>query len=1179
MKKKFKTQTWKRRGIAVLSVAFAATLSMGVFSACANTTDSSESDPTPVAPTDTQLLKNGNFEFYSDNNLDETVKKLNIVSSPNSWTFTSGSPSSDAASGIINTSEWAYYARTGGYSFKTFTKGEGDDAEQITTFETIEEAAANWKNDNVSAFDRIKFLYYFKDEIAALADGSEVKKTLNEYKYTVDYDDVKKLNEDLPQGVSLHENINSGESSVLMIHNDRTSDGVRGTAQYYTSSTTITLQAGTAAEVSVWVRTDKLYHYKDTELSGRGGAYIGIINTVGGSTLDQMQIYNISTEGEWENYHVYVRASTFASSTFRIVLGLGQGSSDDRYYSVDGYAFFDDVTCKVIPENEFESAVLQEGTPQAKPDVRMCTVDSLKDQKRFATDDPDTSSVRTFALDLDARIESDLDLLSQDPEIKLTEETSGSKTYTSKDIDPALDQNENDFTRVTTLGDIASSSNSYVKNVYENDFLNKFPFGGDDTKVLLLLSSNGAAYTAKIRSNLFTLPANTRLLVSFYVKTNKISSGLTGAGATIVDGETKTSISSIDTTVLSGVDIDPKGDDSQKDIYKGWTPCFFFLENDTEQEITFYLELTVGPTSIVGSSRFGYGDGYAAFTNFETKQLNKTEYGYATTGDRAKKVTLTGGVEETKKFDSVSVTDEKTIETMPALPANFRGVVGGSNFVQSSDEEEKPNQKPSEVGVIAGLINSKWAKNYFSAKPEWAKLLGADKAAEEKAWWKSAFGNARQPLLIVNEKENVSYGFFSETATISESSYQRVSLRVKASEGAIAYVYLTETNTANIGKSIAANLPGVTYWYDDDGNIYRKKTADGEDPTEDNFDDLMEMAFELQENGLYRRVGDGTAGALFANLHNCEKDEEGNLIAKSGEIVYFLGENGSYYAYRDEATGELSTQVTNLPTDIARYNFTDCSAIPTAQMRIVDTGEWMNVNFYVHTESVSKSYRLEVWNGSRDGKETNQANSYVVFDNYISESASADYSTVLNDSVRALKEKLNAGKTVLDDDYLGDDDNLPSEYANYYTFTFYDSLNYVRYDETTDENKLGSPWGSYNQFDQTEKLVTLTYNDDNEKGEKSCNFFLDYASIDVTVTADDLTDDDDADTDEEDATPTLAGQTNIWLLISSGILAVVLLAVIVLIVVRRIWSKRKRRAHIKPVKDKRVKPTKGKATE
>src|SRR5699024_4611954 len=122
-------------------------------------------------------------------------------------------------------------------------------------------------------------------------------------------------------------------------------DGVLGTGQYYTSSTTITLSAGTAAQVSFWVRTDDLTHYyEDDELSveNNAGAYVRVNQTVGGTTLDQMQIKNINTKGEWRQYTLYIRANSFATTTFTVVFGLGQGSTSNRLEYVNGFAFFDD---------------------------------------------------------------------------------------------------------------------------------------------------------------------------------------------------------------------------------------------------------------------------------------------------------------------------------------------------------------------------------------------------------------------------------------------------------------------------------------------------------------------------------------------------------------------------------------------------------------------------------------------------------------------------------------------------------------------------------------------------------------------------------------------------------------------------------------------------------------------
>ncbi len=68
---KFFTNKGKRRGAAIVALALTATLSLGLFSAC--TEPKEEEKETPASKADTQLIKNGNFEFYSDNN--QTDKK------------------------------------------------------------------------------------------------------------------------------------------------------------------------------------------------------------------------------------------------------------------------------------------------------------------------------------------------------------------------------------------------------------------------------------------------------------------------------------------------------------------------------------------------------------------------------------------------------------------------------------------------------------------------------------------------------------------------------------------------------------------------------------------------------------------------------------------------------------------------------------------------------------------------------------------------------------------------------------------------------------------------------------------------------------------------------------------------------------------------------------------------
>ena len=116
MAKIFENGKWKKRTLTALSAALAATLSLGVLAACGKTDDTQDDDDdTVVSATDTQLLKNGNFEFYGERDK-EFGEKRALIASPDNWSFSTGSPSSDSASGIIETDEWDKYARSSGTS-------------------------------------------------------------------------------------------------------------------------------------------------------------------------------------------------------------------------------------------------------------------------------------------------------------------------------------------------------------------------------------------------------------------------------------------------------------------------------------------------------------------------------------------------------------------------------------------------------------------------------------------------------------------------------------------------------------------------------------------------------------------------------------------------------------------------------------------------------------------------------------------------------------------------------------------------------------------------------------------------------------------------------------------------------------------------------------------------------
>lgn len=1116
MAKFFKTRQARKRTALLLSVALATSLSLASFTAC-STDGKEEEEETPVTKTDAQLIKNGDFEFYSESTKETLIEKFALINSPDNWTRSTGSdtngsaPTSDAASGIINTAEWDYFTRPG------------------YRFSSKEDALANWEKENVTAFDRIRF--YEEHDV----DSDEDFEYYSDYNYSIDWDDIKDFydvekNESLVANPGTHSEDTEG-TSVLMIHNRKTTNStVYGTAQYYTSSTTVTLTAGTAAELSVWVKTANLKHWANLEAKSGCGAYIGITNTVGGTTLDQMQVKNINTavlnpnneNNGWVKYSFYVQANSYADSTIKVVLGLGFGSTADMYETVDGFAFFDDLTCKKISSAEYAQAT---ATLDAS---YVCSVESTADEKKFVTQGMN----ETYALNLSTGKNGNaFDLTAANVETGLTKEVYNDRTYTTETYKGLnLSNAPENVAKVATLAEMRTSaaSNKYLSSVLDDAFGEKYPFAQDEA-VLMLMSVNGAPYTATVKSPSFTVAPDDYLLVSFFVKTSAMD-GFTGAGISVVDGTTKTSLSNLDSTTLSTVDID----EETKDIYDGWARCFFFLSNDTEENKTFHLEFTYGSTSIVGTTLADYTDGYAAFANFRTTSLTKQENSFAPSNTTSKSVALSAESSSDKKFDDAVHNNPDSIETGLAKPANYWGVQANDKRV-GGDVDSELSVPPA--GTYAGLANAKHVGTYETS--EW--YLALCSVAQQKGViastvnaWEALFGTAQQPMIILNTEEGA-YGYIATaTANLASSSATTVSVRVKVSQGAIAKVYLIDATDMENGyvAGLKPQLTKLTYWYNDDGDVCTI------DPESDDYDRKTCVAYYKEANGLFSNSLDKTDGKLYANLANYLTDDENNLTTEEGTIAFYYND-GKYYAYCND--GVYSTEVTDFDHKYARYDYTNATA-PEAVITVDGNDanvadKWITVCFNVQTGSEAKDYRLEVWSGSRDGSVVNPANSYVFFDD-VQTSSSSSYADLLADAVSAMEKQqgVKPGEKL-------------TENAYYYAYTFYDDANYLRYDETLDEDQTGDPYGSYTQSAYSEGLVYLYYEDKlTSSTEYYYQMFLDYSETDVTVARDlpETDDDDDADTD----TPA-ASAGDVFLYASTIALVAALVIVIIAIIIQR----------------------------
>ena len=1141
MKTSFKN---RKKQLLAIFLSLMMTSSVAALAACSDGSDSSSSSSSSSATADEEvdngLIKNATFKTFNTNN------GANLIgTSVTGWTrsvnsTTSGSAlSSKSASGIIDVSDAAWADLT-----TNKVSGIAEATTEDAMKELVKKMKSLWDTDQITAKDKLDFYAAWK---TVYKDG-KIAEDLDFYKsYNID-------NEDLPTCKNPGTREGAEDDNILMIHNEYSStrnnvDYKTGTAQKYSSSSTVTVKAGMSAEVSVWVKTSDLECATTdgtTQDAVGKGAYISITHSLGGKTMDAIEVKNINVD-EWTQYTFYLRGASYTDTTFNVVLGLGQGGGTDRLDYVNGYAFFDDLECELIANDSAADATNNFET-KTEGIENVFDFESTKEEK---TIDASQSDQVTFAADYYGTKFAPITFLDTVKDnIALTEEKSSNGTVYTVNNFPGLESisQEGDVTKV--YGQVSDMTqdfgeSEYLKAAYRDyfegknvDFLAKEVDENAtiDTSVLLLLSAHGTSYTAKSNKE-FTVPAESYLAISFYVQTSDMN-GFTGASVTLHDGNNKTSFSSIDTTTIDSVTIG-----ENEDYYQGWQKYFFFVQNETDTAKDFTLSFSFGPTTVIGTTKSQYYAGFAAFMGFNQKEMNASEFASTAAGSYAKVVSLTGTVTDAEGdsgFDSVAGVPSGKIENDFANPKNFKGVYNDSAYITNSGSDMDINQLKT-----AGLLNKEYEENYTD-------ILNK---METGATWESLFGNdTTQPLVIYNETASEkAYGFIGKSTTIAASTYTTVSLRVKVSDNAKAYIYLIDTDDETHASALSINR-NITYWYDENGNICAV------DPNGEDFNDKKDVALKLQANGLYKvnssweGYANADANAYYANLQAYEGYGEG--------VDLKVAEGGVSYNYNDEWDNEGVDGVAyyykdgNYHADRAcsgKYIVKDLSEIKDLTPRFTaktsdgfmfevgsTRGEWAIVTFYIHTGDIAKNYRLEVWNGDRnatieEGTNLVAADTYVVFDSYAFDDLDE---TGFND---LLKEKET---DVLEKDKFSS------------VFSFFDSAKYLRYNEDLDDNNVGFLYESYSPAAQTEGTAYLKY--ENE-GLNEYKLFANYALNDVTVTPDaqeddTTTDSDDNDNDEE-------SQMNFWMLISSISIAVVLLVAVASIIIRKvIQNNRKKKA-------------------
>ena len=1204
MAKNYSNRNKKRKALIAMLCALSVTCT-GLAAACA-TNEEDKPSTAVTAREDTQLLKNGNFEHF-----DIPDKAIHLIRNVNSW---SAGGDTSVKSGIIGTSAQDWGKLTDGDLAGTldYNNDLSTDNDNYVNYNSMRSRDIPYKDTYAATLDANKITgswitehkggytgyfgiegdeesgYTWNGEKAELIDGEFyiadengdftklIRKELidnpgthydlneDETKITVDGNEYDVL-KDEDSGNLYYKDADGKENyfgNVLMVHNAGTNSDNNGLNQYYTSNT-ITLEAHTSAEISVWVKTSDLRFdkgYFATAEQEDKGAYIEVLQTVANTTIKPFKIRDINTENiidnapegttvdsnGWIKYTVYVNACDFANTSIQLRLGLG---GEEKNEGVTGYAFFDDVQVKKYRDLDADS-----GYDATKVEDTTCYLTSDEEDKIFYTDVNSQwgKELNTYdfhyLIDLASIIGNDAKNnykpinFGNNVEVGLTTEKDskgveyaaatkidasitgvGTKSLpanlklpkdvkarpTDEDIIKVLGSNEN-FGKYSELLNNVIGENGAPTLLGENN-----PNGN----TLLMFSAWGAPYTATLAdSDTFAIAHDKYLLVSFWVKTSDLNGG-TAATAKIYELNKKGLVDedSVKTITIDTTDKTTDFEDD-KDIYNGWVQCFFFVKNETgkagDTAKEFKIDLSFGETDIISTT--SYKSGYAAFANLQVLEINEDIYNLASDGDTTKLFSFSKDSEEDGGTAFAEATGTDDINKGIALPDNYTGTNGANISGAISNTQ-------------AGLINrdvfydgnsemTEAEKNAILEKFTGTSLL----TIEEK--WKAAFGeNCYQPLIIINNLRDyaiskdadkdtyknywiktgentyrkvaegeaydedetyyslaANYGFVGEDKTVSANGREVISVRVKVTGNAVAYIYLI--NADDTEKILNFTTPSYTFWYDEEGNVL--DTELDEDWTKAQHRE--HIVYTLREDGLY----DGKDGKLYANRWNLiesYKDskyenvsyyyEDGTPVEggydyvekHDGETFYkadgtiadhylcttdgthvYECINGKYYYVEITKTDDKTTETTNKSLEVnnfdaekyARYSNPDIDE----KLYVTVTAEdceglgatndgWVTVNFVISAGSEAKNYRLELWSGERDKDGVNGDGSYttgaVAFDyshKTVSESTLATYEReIINAYNNAIK---SVDVELLKNEAIGTDANI-ADYENF----------------------------------------------------------------------------------------------------------------------------------------------------
>ena len=554
---------------------------------------------------------------------------------------------------------------------------------------------------------------------------------------------------------------------VLMLNNY--TDEPWHTAQSISSSSTLDLVAGTYGKISFYVNAKNLVGFGDYFLNVR------LEGTLDGATQAPYVLKGIKNTDGWKQYSVYVKVDAEMATSVNVSFGLGYCDKEGLISNnVKGTAFIDDVVYEEISSVDYDQA--------------------------FATS-PLTTSVFTYNSEK---------VLSQSVEDKFA--------FTYSMVANEMDMYDSSVSNVDFSASNYNVESGYVhSNAIDGTTVDKF--GAENSKGSAVLtdenkaiSFNGllnASYFAKITNpSLFKVSNESYFYLSFDVE-NKLNR--------------------LNSTDVSVFVIDSDGKEHLVGNYNTpneTTRCHLLVKNNTPiteapSLETFEILIVVGLTDITKSNiQSDFATGSVKISNATTNtgftyqyQKNPVDGNVIINPDGSKNevagydfYSYLNAVSTSVALDQYSKDEADTYYLSNANSAqnsSFNKVASINGFTGVEPDHSYLNEQSTKNAIndrigagnehgVAGLINSKYINNY------------SDFTTDEKASIKSALNysgeKSIQPIMIYNKTENA-YGFLGTSFTVAESAYASISVKVRVTGNAKAFIYLVDTSKAE--KTVA----------------------------------------------------------------------------------------------------------------------------------------------------------------------------------------------------------------------------------------------------------------------------------------------------------------------------------------------------------------------------------------